>query len=130
MNVDAAIAVPEHLQGVGDVLPLLGDDRLAQHFEGLAAEAFSRHVRAIETDEPIALLHAQQAIEFVLMTACAELAQHGVSQVRVVLEHLQTVRGRVQTGIDVADHQRTGQLDILGLVLPDPHVFDGRATGR
>ena len=49
---------------------------------------------------------------------------------RTVAQDLQAHGRRVQEGVGVTDHQRTCKLDIVGFVLPQTHVFDGRAPGR
>ncbi|MNL07255.1 hypothetical protein D3C87_1279270 [compost metagenome] len=129
LDVHRAIAMPKNLQGVFNVLPLFGDDRLEQHGEYRAGDDLSGDVRLIETDETVAFIQTQQAVEFVLVTAGAELAQQGCFQVLIVLQHLQSLSGGVETGVGVTDHQRACQRHVIGLLFPQAHRLQGRAPG-
>ncbi|MNK88776.1 hypothetical protein D3C87_1087550 [compost metagenome] len=105
MDVHAAVTVTEHLQGIFQVLQLLADDPVEELGEDLAGNHFAGHIRPVKTNETLALLQAQQAVELILVTGCAELAQHRIAQVLIVLEHLQACGGRVEKRIAGADHQ-------------------------
>ncbi|MCY1175908.1 hypothetical protein D9M73_161660 [compost metagenome] len=105
VDVDGTVTVAEHLQAVFRVLQLLGDDGVEELAEDLAGNHFAGHIRPVKTNETLALLQAQQAVELILVTGCAELAQHRIAQVLIVLEHLQSCGGRVEKRIAGADHQ-------------------------
>ncbi|MCY1399119.1 hypothetical protein D9M71_141690 [compost metagenome] len=105
VDVDGTVTVAEHLQAVFRVLQLLGDDGVEELAEDRAGDRFPGHIRPVKTNESLAFVQAQQAIEFVLVTGRAELAPHGIAQVLIVLEHLQTFGGRVEKPMTGADHQ-------------------------
>ncbi|MNN12352.1 hypothetical protein D3C81_1253390 [compost metagenome] len=130
MDVDGAVAVTKHLQDVFQVLQLFTDDRFEQRREYCPGHHFSGDLRLIEADKAVTLLQAQEAVDFVLVTAGFELTQQGVFQVLVICQHLQPLSRGVEVGVGVADHQRPRQFYVIGLVFPQSHGLQRWAAGR